>query len=81
VIDIRRPGAADVGTGPACGDVPDWFEILLLRPKRAVKVLDVIELRRGRALAGLPLGGLLSSDMIAVSWSLVSRVSAESGGS
>jgi len=64
-MDNRRLGAAAVLTGPgwaaAVGAVPD---VLLLRPKSAVKVLEVNDPRR--ALVEVSGGELFSSDILYV---------------
>ncbi len=62
-MDMRRLGAAAVligpGWGATAGEVPD---VLLLRPKSAVKVLDVKEPRR--ALVEVSGGEVFSSDIL-----------------
>jgi hypothetical protein len=62
-MDTRRPAAALVLIGPGCVATPaDGAAVLLLRPKNAVKVLEVMELRRVRG--GEVSLGELSSAML-----------------
>jgi hypothetical protein len=65
-IDMRRLGAAAVLTGPGCGatagGVPEVPDVLLLRPKSAVKVFEVKDPRRG--LVDVSGGELFSSDIL-----------------
>ncbi len=65
-IDIRRPGAVAAVTGAGCEATPDGGlpDTLFVRPKRAVKVLEVKEPRRWRGEPEESLE-LLSSPMMA----------------
>ena len=62
-MDMRRLGAAAVLAGPGCGAIPEEApDVLLLRPKSAVKVFEVKDPRR--ALVELSGGELFSSDIL-----------------
>ena len=64
-MDMRRPGVVAVVTGAGCGATAEVGpDVLLVRPKRAVKVLEVKEARRWRGEPEVSGGELFSSDIV-----------------